>query len=257
MIRKTDPLCNCLRPLLDKTLENALAYRIKKEFPRIGGPRIRKLCAEMVLEVVHRHIRAKDYVKHGQILWTAVSRDHPPARREKMSETELVTVILDLSTPEDLQARMQRVPEKQRKLRKAIRLCRQAYEQGGVLSNVDLSEILSIADARVGQLLGEYERQTGQIVPRRATIHDVGTGLSHKWIICHKRYVEGKSPDQVARETFHSLDAVDRYLGQFDRVRHCRRQGLNAHETAHILNCGVTLVETYLEIDNELEGKDA
>lgn len=61
MIKKTDPLCNCLRPLLDKTLENALAYRIKKEFPRIGGPRIRKLCAEMVLEVVHRHIRAKDY----------------------------------------------------------------------------------------------------------------------------------------------------------------------------------------------------
>ena len=119
------------------------------------------------------------------------------------------------------------------------------------------SKRAKFADARVGQLLGEYERQTGQIVPRRATIHDVGPGLSHKGIICHKRYVEGKSPDQVARETFHSLDAVDRYLGQFDRVRHCRRQGLRAQETAHILNCGVTRVETYLEIDNELEGKDA
>ena len=257
MLKKTDILSASLRPLLDKTLENALAYRIKKEFPRIGGPRIRQLCAEMVLEVVHRHIRAKDCVKHGQILWTAVSRDHPPARREKISETELVTVILDLSTPEDLQARMQRVPETLRKIRKAIRTCRQAYDQGGVLSNVDLSEILSIADARVGQILAAYERQTGQIIPRRATIHDVGPGLSHKWIICHKRYVEGKSPDQVARETYHSLDAVDRYLGQFDRVRHCRRQGLSAQETAHILNCGVTLVETYLEIDNELEGKDA
>lgn len=78
-----------------------------------------------------------------------------------------------------------------------------------------------------------------------------------KCAICHKRYVEGKSPDQVARETYHSLDAVDRYLGQFDRVRHCRRQGLSAQETAHILNCGVLLVETYLEIDNELKGKDA
>lgn len=102
MLKKTDILSASLRPLLDKTLENALAYRIKKEFPRIGGPRIRQLCAEMVLEVVHRHIRAKDCVKHGQILWTAVSRDHPPSRREKISETELVTVILDLSTPEDL-----------------------------------------------------------------------------------------------------------------------------------------------------------
>ena len=47
------------------------------------------------------------------------------------------------------------------------------------------------------------------------------------------------------------------YLGQFDRVRHCHCQGLSAAETAHILNCGVSLVETYLQIDKELEGKDA
>jgi len=43
-----------LKPLLAKTLENALAHRIAKEFPRIGGPRICKLCAEMIMEVVTR-----------------------------------------------------------------------------------------------------------------------------------------------------------------------------------------------------------
>ena len=53
------------------------------------------------------------------------------------------------------------------------------------------------------------------------------------------------------------LEAVDRYLGQFDRVRHCQLQGLSAIETAHILNCGVTLVKAYLQIDREQEGKDA
>ena len=103
----------------------------------------------------------------------------------------------------------------------------------------------------------KYERKNRKVVPRRATLHDAGSGLSHKWIICYKRYVEGKSPDQIARETYHSLDAVDRYLGQIDRVRHCRLQGLSAAETAHILNCGVTLVQAYLQIDRELEGKDA
>jgi len=35
---------------LDRTLENALVYRIEKEFPYIGGPRIRQFCAKMVLE---------------------------------------------------------------------------------------------------------------------------------------------------------------------------------------------------------------
>ena len=41
-------------PLKSKTLQNALAHRINREFPRIGGPRIRQLCAEMILEVAHR-----------------------------------------------------------------------------------------------------------------------------------------------------------------------------------------------------------
>ena len=45
MINKNDRLKAGLQPLLAKTLENALAHRIAKEFPRIGGPRICKLCS--------------------------------------------------------------------------------------------------------------------------------------------------------------------------------------------------------------------
>ena len=60
----------------------------------------------------------------------------------------------------------------------------------------------------------------------------------------------------VAQETYHSLEAVDRYLGQFDRVRHCRQQGMTPMETAHILNCTRSLVEEYLAIDNELEERE-
>jgi len=125
------------------------------------------------------------------------------------------------------------------------------------LTNYDLSEILNIPDSLVGQLLSGYERQNNKVVPRRGTIHDAGSSVSHKRIICRKRYVEGKSADQIARETYHSIEAVDRYLGQFDRVRHCRSQGLSTIETAHILNCSVSLVKAYHQIDKELEGKDA
>jgi len=257
MINKNDRLKAGLQPLLAKTLENALAHRISKEFPRIGGPRICKLCAEMIMEVVRNHIRSKDYVHHGQIVWTAVSIDNPPGRHKKIADTDLVTVVLDASTAEDVQSRIDRVHPRQWRLRKAIRMCRQAYEQGGLLTNHDLSEILNFADSLIAQLLANHERQTKTLIPRRGTVHDAGGGLSHKWIICHKRYVEGKSADQIARETYHSLEAVDRYLGQFDRVRHCLQQGLDTIEIAHILNCGVSLVEAYRQIDNELEGKNA
>jgi hypothetical protein len=255
MINKNDRLKAGLQPLLAKTLENALAHRIAKEFPRIGGPRICKLCSEMIMEVVNDHIRSKDYVHHGQIVWTAVGVDNPPGRHRKIEDTDLVTVVLDASTPEDIQSRIDRVPPPQWRLRKAIRLCRQAYEQGGLLTNQDLSEILNFADSLIAQLLSNHERQTKFPIPRRGTIHDAGNCLSHKWIICYKRYVEGKSADQIARETYHCLESVDRYLGQFDRVRHCLQQGFSAMETAHILNCGVSLVEAYRQINKDLEGK--
>jgi len=254
MSNNTDRLKAGIRPLLDKTLENALSHRIAEEFPRIGGPRICKLCAEMILEVVYNHIRSKESVRHGQVVWTAVSKDHPPDRRHRIAETDLVTVVLDVSTPKDIQLRIDRVPNPQRKLHKALRMCRQAYKQGGLLNNYDLSEILNVSDSYISNLFLDYERRKKTIVPRRGTLHDIGSGLSHKWIICHKRYVEGKSPDQIARETYHSLQSVDRYLGQFDRVRHCRHQGFSAVETARILDCSLALVETYLQMDKELVG---
>jgi hypothetical protein len=256
MGKSPDSLAKKFGPMRQKTLPNALAHRIAKEFPRIGGPRIRQLCAEMILEVVGQHQRPRERVGHGQALWMAISVDDPP-HRQTLAETDLVAVVLDVSTAADIEARLARQPPRQRLCAKAVRLCQQAYQQGALLSNCDLAELLNVSDSDIAKTLVEHERQTGQVVPRRATIHDVGTGLTHKRIICRKRYVEGKTSDLIARETYHSMDAVDRYLGQYDRVRHCRQEKLSAAETAQLLDCSLSLVEEYLAIDRELDGSDA
>jgi hypothetical protein len=86
-------------------------------------------------------------------------------------------VVLDASTPEDIQARIDRAPTSQCRLHKAIRMCRQAYEQGGLLTNYDLSEILNLGDSLIGQLLANHERQTKMLIPRRGTVHDAGGGI--------------------------------------------------------------------------------
>ena len=210
----------------------------------------------MILEVIGNHVRSKESVRHGQLVWTAVSKDLSPGHRQRIAETDLVRVVLDVSTPEDIHAKIDRMPDPQRKLHRALRLCHQAYDQGGLLTCFDLSEIMTVSDSRISQLMANYERENKTIIPRRGTLQDAGGGLSHKWIICYKRYVEGKSPDVIARQTYHSLEAVDRYLGQFDRVRRCYRQGLSANETAQILNCSLWLVEAYRQLDQEFEGKN-
>jgi hypothetical protein len=141
-------------------------------------------------------------------------------------------------------------------LSKAIRLCEQAHAQGALLSNADLSVIMNRSDSQIATLLAAHERETQKIVPRRATLHDVGTGLTHKRIICWKRHAEGKSSEQIAIETRHSMEAVDRYLGDFDRVRNCRRQGMTQEQIAFTLEHGVNLVKQYLDIDDELETRN-
>jgi hypothetical protein len=240
-------------PLRGKTLKNAVAHRISTEFPRIGGPRICGLCADMILEVINQHMRPRDHIKHGQVLWMAVDVNDPPRRHQRIADTKLVPVLLEISTAEDVQRRIERVSARERLLHRARRMCQQAYEQGGLLSNCDIAEMLHIGADYVGKVLAQHERSTNTVVPRRATLHDVGTGLTHKRVICWLRDAEGKSPDVVARATYHSLEAVDRYLGQYDRVRHCRLQGLTPEQTAYALKCSVALVRRYLEIDDLLE----
>ena len=253
MVRKVDYVKKRFGPLQGKTLKNALAHAIGEGFPRIGGVRIRALCADMVLEVLQAHLRPRDHLSHGQVLWLGVDVDDPPARGKRLVDTHLIPLVLDLSTSEDVQARLDRRPPGVRLQAKAIRLCEQAYAQGALLSNCDLAELLNTNDAYVAQQLAAYEREHGKVVPRRATLHDVGTGLTHKQIIVRKRYRDGLSTERIARQTYHSPEAVDRYLGQFDRVRHCLRQGLSTPQTAYTLNCSVRLVEEYLAIDRELD----
>jgi Protein of unknown function (DUF1670) len=244
-------------PLRDKTLRNAIAHQISKEFPRIGGPRICGLCADMILEVVTKHMLPRAHLKHGQVLWMAVSLNDPPRHRQRIIDTDLVPVILDIATADDVQRRIDRVPAPERLLHKARRMCEQAHQQGGLLSNCDIAEMLHTSAAYIGSLLADYERRTNKLVPRRATLHDVGSGLTHKRIICWKRYAEGKDPEIVARDTYHSLEAVDRYLAQYDRVRNCRVLGLTPEQTAHTLNCSLALVQQYLDIDDLLEKGNA
>jgi hypothetical protein len=242
-------------PLREKTLQTVIAQLIAEQFPRIGGPRIQALCAEMVLQRIEYIIRSREQLTHGQILWLAVDRDDPPKHRQRIRDTRLVPVILDLSTSQDIDQRIARCSVAERLTAKAIRLCQQAYQQGGLLSNCDLAELLSLPDSRVARLLTDHESKSGQVVPRRATLHDVGTGLTHKGIICRKRYLEGKESHVIAQETYHSLEAVDRYLGQFDRVRCCRKLGMLPEETAYTLDCSLGLVHQYLDIDKQLEIK--
>jgi len=238
-------------------LQSALIQRLRADFPRLGGPRILELCARMIMEIIEAHIPMRERLGHGQIIWEAIDLEDRPRRGQSAAQTRKIPVILSLGDPGDVEDCIRQPRSKGHwqalRLKRALRLCREAYAQGALLSNVDLSLLLNCSDSNIAVLLSQWEREHDEIVPRRTTLHDVGSGVTHKAIICRKRYLEAKDPGQVARETFHTLESVDRYLGQYDRVRHCRHQGMDATQTAHILACSRNLVEEYLRLDDEIE----
>jgi DNA-binding CsgD family transcriptional regulator len=216
-----------------------------------------RLSAQRILDVVYSHLHPREAVRHGQVAWTAIAVEHRPTWRQPVEQMKLVPLVLDLVIAEDVDAIIDREPWRRRLLRRSLRLCQQAYEQGGLLSSSDLSLLLGINASEISKGLVKYEREQKTLVPRRATLHDVGTGLTHKRLICWKRYGEGLTSEQIARETYHSIEAVDRYLGQFDRVRHCLRQGLSEAEIAYVLSCSRSLVAEYAAIDRDLRKPSA
>lgn len=253
MGKNPDYIAKKYSPQLRRTVEAALAERIAQQFPRMGGPRIIQLCTEMVFEVIDAYQYRADTLHHGQVLWTAVAKDSPPGHRKTTTADHLRPIVLDLVTPEDIEAILARKPAAERLSSRVVRLCHQAEKQGTLLSNCDLAMLFQTGDSRIASILVAHERSTQTTVPRRSTLHDMGSGLTHKRLICLKRYREGKEPIQIARETYHSLEAVDRYLECFERVRYCRQNGFDTARTAMILQCSERLVKEYLVIDDELK----
>ena len=184
----------------------------------------------------------------GQALWTAVAVDDPPARGKRIEDTRLVPVILDVVTAEDIDESVTTGLHVRRRPHRLVRLFRQAYEQGAVLGLHDVSLLTNLAINTVSRIVTTHERRTGETVPRRGTIHDMGRSVTHKAVICYKRLVERKPTSQVAQETFHSPDDVEYYVQTFRRIQLCRDSGMSVEDTAHATGHSLFLVREYLDL---------
>jgi hypothetical protein len=240
------------RPQAAKTLRQALIRFIQREFPRLGGPWVIELFVDKLLELVDTYRIERGRLKPGQTVWQAVAVDERPSCRKPMTETRQVPVVTTIANQQDI-ADLRRGVKRTRVLQRAlVRAANDAYAQGGVLTCTDLAMLFHHGFGRVSALIRDYEAETGEIVPRRGNIHDMGPTVSHKWIICRKAYLEGKFTPTIARETFHSPEAVDNYILGLARVYFATaQQGMTPQEAAFALQQSLYLVEEYVEMIKE------
>lgn len=237
------------RPQAGKTLRQALIRFITREFPRLGGPWVIQLFVDKLLALVDTYRIARERLTPGQTLWPAVAIEERPGYRKSMAYTRQVPVILTIANQDDVAELRGQTARTQILTHALVRAAHDAYAQGGVLTTSDLSVLFHRSHSYVAELIRQYESETGEIVPRRGNVHDIGRTVTHKQIICRLAYLEGKPTHLIAKATCHSPEAVDHYILDFARVHFATVQrNMTPEQTAFAIQLPLRLVQEYVKL---------
>jgi len=181
-------------------------------------------------------------LKEGQLFYRAVKSNIPPG--VKTNEMSFKTVKLTIFSQDDVED----AKKSQRELLKnrIVRLTNEAFEQGTLLTQADLSILLNGSIKTIGrhikELLGE-----DIVVPTRGNRMDIGPGTSHKAKIV-ELYLKWYEFTDIKRRTRHSSEAIARYLKDFARVAALHNEGYNPEQIRKITEHSERLVREYLAL---------
>jgi hypothetical protein len=240
-----------LGPLQKKTFASALSRFFAEQCPQMGGQLTRQILVKNVQELVEEFYPPNTHLRMGQVMWPAVDENEKAAYGKSIEKTKLKPVFVDMIAPEDIEALLQGEKAKAIRQRATVRLFKQAKQQGGVLTGVDVATMMRLSTATISIYVRQWEKEHKEIVPRRGTIHDMGRSITHKKQICYRSIVEGKSVEMVARETNHSPEAITRYVKDYKRILACLNKGLTPKDTAFVAKVSENLVYEYMNLISE------
>lgn len=245
MIKQQTAAEQTFMPQSFKCFESALNAFLAQQCPQLGGSLTRQTLVQSIRTMVHQFFPDTSYLKPGQTLWPTVHKDEKSSYGKSITNTQLIPVMLDLVQPQDSLERAQGKKLRLIKKEAVARLCQQAYQQNGCLTQAEIAILLKLAPATVGHYIAEWELEHQTVLPRRGSIHDMGPTLTHKKIIIHKLFILHKSVQQTSRETNHSPQAIQRYIAAFRQVLLCRQKGMTTTEIAFATGFTARLVQQY------------
>jgi len=226
-----------------KTLDSQFEYILKELFEY--SPREAKAIVEAANEVYElKHYDPSYHESKDKIVKTVISKKakHGPV----LEDLPKVQVTLTKSiTKEDKS--LFRIENKSALRRvKILRMTEESLDQGGLLTQEDLADILQVSTRTIRRDIKKLKAQ-GISVPTRGTYQDIGPGISHKTKII-KLYLEYNTYSEIQRKTRHSPGAINRYINDFGRVLLSIKNKLSIKETAYIVGISERLVKEYTEL---------
>ncbi len=199
----------------DRFLKPIIEDFFRNEFPNTFGPNIRSTIADELIAIFNSNNREIQTIKPGQILWNALHKDTRADSRNR----KFVPVILTIVADEDISNLEKKMSPTENRQNVIARITQEAFAQGALLSMRDIALLTTTSVENISANRKKYEIKNSCSLPQTGTLHDMGSCITHKYQIVYKYVVEKKDPIIIAKETNHTLSAVDHYLKDYNRVK--------------------------------------
>lgn len=188
------------------------------------------------------------HLKEGEIEVTVIGIEERSGKLIEKMEKKKVRLTIDNGI-EDIAALKEygRIGLREIKIQ---RITEEAIEQGGVLSQEDISKYLSVSLRTVKRDIRKI-KQRGIEVVTRGYLHNIGRGQTHKVKIIGM-YLDGKTYSEIKLTARHSVGAIKRYLESFTKVLMAQNKGIyERKEISSVTGISEGLVKQYLELIKE------
>lgn len=234
-------------PSAAKTYETSLFNLITTEFGYIGGPDVIRLFVEKIVELNNQYYLRGDFVRPGQMRWLVLKAGQKYSKSKKLKDMQLVPVTLTLINPQDIEDRVNHVKKNELMETLLVRVFTEAKEQGGVLTETDISILLRLSGTSISNYVTEYEKRTKKVIPRAGTEMDMGKTLTHKRLAFHN--YKKKIPTTVnARLIDHTPESIDKYIKDGTRVEKLYLADYDEWEISYFTGLPGYVVKEYIKI---------
>jgi hypothetical protein len=232
-----------------KSLKHILLDRFLNHYGYDKGAVTASAIIDDLLALIEQYYRYRDnsFLKQGQLVWHAVPVDEYPKKGKSMAQTKLTPVVLDMITDDDSEGLQIPVGSHELKLKKIERWTLQAYDQGALLSQLDLAVLLASTTFTVGQCVREYQNLYNRSLPTRGNIQLIGSGQTHKRIIV-ALHLKGYLVPTICQKTNHSQESVERYIRDFESVRLLSTNFDDVDVISRIVRLTPSVVKQYLDL---------
>lgn len=232
-----------------KSLKHILQDRFLNHYGYDKGAITASAIIDDLLLLIDHFYRYNDnsFLKQGQIVWHAVPIDEYPKKGKSMAQTRLIPVVLDIISDSDIEDMRQPIHHRELRIKRIERWTHQAYDQGALLTQLDLAVLLNVNEFTARQYVQEYYALYGRPLPTRGNIQLIGGGQTHKREII-ALHLKGFLVPTICQRTNHSKEAVERYIRDYEAVNLLSTKFDDVETISRLIRLSPSVVRQYLDL---------